>query len=33
MKMYRTISLLLCVLLTMSLLAGCGKKPDRKSVV
>ena len=27
MKMYRTISLLLCVLLTMSLLAGCGKKP------
>lgn len=27
MKMYRTISLLLCALLTMSLLAGCGPKP------
>lgn len=27
MKMYRMISLLLCALLMMSLLAGCGKKP------
>ncbi len=31
MKMYRTISLLLCALLMMSLLAGCGKKPVEPS--